>query len=68
MRDIVAAADILKTFDSSVCRYFRLYKLINVNEEITATFNQDSVIGLLTCAAAQTNGRVILFGRLEGQT
>lgn len=26
---------------------------------------QDSVVGLSTCAAAETNGRVILFGRLE---
>ena len=26
---------------------------------------QDRLIGLSTCAEAETNGRVILFGRLE---
>lgn len=27
--------------------------------------NTDSVIGLSTCAGAETNGRVIVFGRLD---
>ena len=42
MRNIIVAANVLETFDSSVCRRFRSDRLVNVNQKITAAFNQQT--------------------------